>query len=601
MESGKNNLITIWVFTSILSLIVTSSVAQNSDWVLGESWHVFNLSNELDTNGNLITLGTIYGADGPVDVDPGSGEFMIESDAMDWPHFLRKIDSQGEVVWIKVLDSEFSEMKLDDAGNIYLATSFSLPFDADPTAGEQIFNAEPFIEDYSVSNIALTKLDASGFFLWSKQIGTGGSSRLGEIEMIHGGGVYLTGEFQDSVDFDPGSAENHLSCSCANERSDGFILKLDATGSFIWVRHMDAQGVESDINILTSSIDHSNNLIISGAANGSVELDTSVFGYEISFITDSKFFISKYDSAGNFIWVRENGESDDSKHLLIGSDFAGSVYMGGTFDGSVDLDMSGSELTTSFGERDFYIKKIDVDGNFVWLKHFGGPYDDYLAHATVDELGNIYHYGAFQGMVDLDPGSEVLNYIAYGDGYYMGMVYYAGFERYEKIPSIDTYVQKLDSSGTLVWTGQIGGKYQDYQSAHDILLDSLGNVYLLGDYRGVVDFRPGPDSLVLNISELNGMNVIVKLDQPIEGVTPAFIHQSISYYPNPVDEMLTIKSGQLYGTYQMRLINIQGEVVFNGECEAELDYLMVDHLLPGLYILQLTKEEENYFFKIIVQ
>ena len=65
--------------------------------------------------------------------------------------------------------------------------------------------------------------------------------------------------------------------------------------------------------------------------------------------------------------------------------------------------------------------------------------------------------------------------------------------------------------------------------------------------------------------------------------------------------MLTIKSGQLYGTYQMRLINIQGEVVFNGECEAELDYLMVDHLLPGLYILQLTKEEENYFFKIIVQ
>ncbi|SVD84029.1 uncharacterized protein METZ01_LOCUS436883, partial [marine metagenome] len=100
---------------------------------------------------------------------------------------------------------------------------------------------------------------------------------------------------------------------------------------------------------------------------------------------------------------------------------------------------------------------------------FGDSLNDFAASVAVDSSGNVYTTGWFYNTVDFDPGAGTANLTA-DSGY-------------------DVFVSKLDSSGDLVWAKNFGGT--EYAKGFSVAVDSSGNVYTTGDFRGTVDFDPG--------------------------------------------------------------------------------------------------------------
>ena len=118
----------------------------------------------------------------------------------------------------------------------------------------------------------------------------------------------------------------------------------------------------------------------------------------------------------------------------------------------------------------------------------------YSQAIATDANGNVYTVGYFDGSADFDPGSGTLNYTTTG------------------ISDV-SFIQKLDATGNLVWSKFIDGD-SDVQ-ALDIALDTSGNIYVTGSFKGTPDFDPGPGtSLWLTASSGNNFYdpFILKLD-----------------------------------------------------------------------------------------
>lgn len=153
-------------------------------------------------------------------------------------------------------------------------------------------------------------------------------------------------------------------------------------------------------------------------------------------------------------------------------DAAGNIYTVGDFWNTIDFDPSaGVANLTSLGGYDIFITKYDANGDYVWAKSFGGTRYNFGYGITVDDSGNVYTTGWYDGTVDFDPGAGIFNLSANnGSGYY------------------DVFISKLDANGDFVWAKSMGGSGSDEGMGID--LDALGNIYITGSYAYTVDFDP---------------------------------------------------------------------------------------------------------------
>ena len=104
--------------------------------------------------------------------------------------------------------------------------------------------------------------------------------------------------------------------------------------------------------------------------------------------------------------------------------------------------------------------------NFQWAKTSGGPLMPYTT-TTTDIYSNVYTSGTFQGTVDFDPGPGTYNLSS---------------------SSKKMYLLKLNSSGNFVWVKEYGGG--GTFSTQTIVIDTFGNIILIGDMSGTFDFDP---------------------------------------------------------------------------------------------------------------
>lgn len=320
---------------------------------------------------------------------------------------------------------------------------------------------------------------------WAKKMGGYSNTFPNSIAVDTSGNVYTTGTFYGTSDFDPGSATENLYSSGVY---DIFISKFDSNGNFVWVKQFGGNGLDIADAI---SIDSIGNIYTTGYFDGSVDFDpgtgtsylTSVGGYDL--------FISKLDTDGNFIWAKRIGNNGiySVKGRSLEIDNLGNLIIAGSFSETVDFDPGEgvTNLTPEF--VDIFICKLDVDGNFLWARHFEGPAEENLGSIATDFLGNIYATGYFSGSVDFNPGIEVFNLTS------------AGFN--------DIFICKLDKDGTFVWGKNMGGTESDRSSS--ISTDFEGNVYTTGVFEETADFDPGNGSF--NLTSVGSGDVFIsKLD-----------------------------------------------------------------------------------------
>lgn len=193
--------------------------------------------------------------------------------------------------------------------------------------------------------------------------------------------------------------------------------------------------------------------------------------------------------AQQFQWVKSFGGASNDVPKSITTDVLGNVYTTGSFISTVDFDPGlGVSNLTSNGQNDVFVQKLDVLGNLIWVKSFGGSSVDQGLSVLVDSLGNVYTTGRFSGTVDFDPGPGVSNLTSNGHE--------------------DRFIHKMDVQGNFVWVKTFWGISGGFSS---FSIDKSGNTYTAGFFDGAVDFDPGPGVSIL-VSNGSSDAFVQKLD-----------------------------------------------------------------------------------------
>ncbi len=331
-------------------------------------------------------------------------------------------------------------------------------------------NDAPMITSDGGGNTAMVSLPenqlANFEYLWAQGVGGTGDDYGVSVAIDSSGNVYATGYFVGTVDFDPGAGVSNLTSAGLR---DLFVLKLDASGDFVWAVVV---GATSNDESRSVAVDGSGNVYVTGRFQGTVDFDPGGGVFNLSSDGGSvDAFVLKLDSLGNFVFAKAVGSSSTDVGLSVAIDSIGNIYASGYFSATVDFDPGvGVFNLSAAGGLDVFVLKLDSSGNFIWAKAVGGGGTDTAIGMTVDGSGNVYATGQFGGMADFDPGAGTLNLTSAGGQ--------------------DVFFLKLDPSGALVWAKAVGGPNDDV--GYSVAVDNSGNVYATGDFSNTVDFDPGP-------------------------------------------------------------------------------------------------------------
>lgn len=422
----------------------------------GESYDYGNAIAVHPTDGSVYTTGSFSEI---VDFDPGVGVFNLTSVGLE-NMFISKLDSAGNFVWAKAIGGVSNvsgqSTALDPAGSggVYTTGYFGGTADFDPGPG--IFN----LTATGGSDIFISKLDSSGNFVWAKAIGETNSSQVGyaiAIDPAGNGSVYTTGWFSGTVDFDPGSGIFNLS---AGAGIDVFISKLDSSGNFVWAKAIGgSNGIDIGYAIAVDTAG-SGGVYTTGIFNGTADFDPGAGTFNLTSAGYIDIFISKLDSSGNFVWaIAMGGPGEDYGQSIAIDPGSGDVYTTGNFWGTVDFDPgAGTFFLNGSGT---FISKLNSAGNFVWAKSMNG-YALGTSIALYPGNVGVYTTGIFYGSVDFDPGPGVYNLVS---------------------GHSDLFISKLDGSGNFVWAISSDGEAGVYGAS--VALSTSEKVYATGNFTSV--------------------------------------------------------------------------------------------------------------------
>ncbi len=347
-------------------------------------------------------------------------------------------------------------------------------------------NANPLGTPYYTTNnggadIYVAKYNPTGIMSWAIDIGGAGDEAALKITLDGGNNVYITGRFQNTVDFDPGTGTVNRT---SNGGFDVFVAKYDENGIFQWVNTfggpLNDQGLDVTTNPVTTNV-----IITGGYQSLSMDMDPGSAVQTInnngnaSFNTGNCFVASYTEFSGAYQWAFNIGGFGGATGNKVVTDNSGDVYVGGTVSGdSTDFD-PGTGSNWIFNTSNHYkvfLAKYNSSNALQWVNGFGGIYGQTANSLAVDNNGGIYQGGYFNSdSMDIDPGPATYYIHNYPNGVQ------------------DIYVAKFNSNnGQLNWAFDVGGYYSEV--AQDLVLDNSGHFFITGNFGDTVDFDPGPSS-----------------------------------------------------------------------------------------------------------
>ena len=195
----------------------------------------------------------------------------------------------------------------------------------------------------------------------------------------------------------------------------------------------------SEFDIATDIIDIPSGYLIVGWTKSS-DGDIS-FNYGLN-----DGWLIKTDATGNILWEKAyGGSSGDGFHNIVPDNLGNYIIVAGS--GSSDGDISNDPYPNS---EDFWIVKIDIEGNILWDKTVGGNFADKIYTGSPTSDGGIVAIGqSYSNDGDVS--------ISYGMG--------------------DTWVVKINNEGELEWDFTIGTDFIDVGQA---IIQTSDGGYLVG-------------------------------------------------------------------------------------------------------------------------
>jgi hypothetical protein len=332
---------------------------------------------------------------------------------------------------------------------------------------------------------------------WAKSAISGGMDKITGLNTDSNGNILITGNYNgNSINFDGTSLLNTSSMS----GNAVFTAKYSSSGSVMWVKQATTAGCCATSSVITS--DNLNNVYVTG---------TSAFDiYFENYTLQQEIFLTKYDTQGNILWAISAYNNLAPFGFVptctdIKTDLSGNVYVTGYFSDAQAIfgtdTLNNANPTTN--KKDVFIAKFDSNGNFIWVKSFGGILDDYSTSLAIDNAGNIFIGGYFYSSSITFDTTILTNQ-----------------------GGADIFYAKLDINGNVTWAKNAGGTFDDL--ANDLALDNNNNIFLTGSFTGgtIIGTNTlnsiGSKDYFIAKFDLNGINLWAKSGistNPDEGIS----------------------------------------------------------------------------------
>jgi hypothetical protein len=261
----------------------------------------------VDGGGDVYVTG---GFEGTVDFDPGAGTDNHTS-AGDDDIFLTRINSDGSYGWTKTVggtDPDYGYSVAVYGSVIYVTGTFYGTADFDPGVGTDNHTSA------GSDDIFLTRINLDGSYVWTKTMG-GTDYDSGWWVAVDGSGIYVTGEFYGTADFDPGvGIDNHTSAG----DGDIFLTRINSDGSYGWTKTMGGTDYDSGYSV---AVDGSGNVYVTGLFYGTVDFDPGAGTDNHTSAGDYDIFLTKFSFSASYRDFNGDGHGD-----ILGMNSAGMIW-----------------------------------------------------------------------------------------------------------------------------------------------------------------------------------------------------------------------------------------------------------------------------------
>jgi len=343
-------------------------------------------------------------------------------------YWLVKLQADGSKDWDKTIGGSESDVlttlqQTSDGGYILGGNSYS------NISGDKS-QAPRGAADY---DYWVVKLKADGSKAWDKTLGSNNNDVLVSVQETSDGEYILAGNSDSGVMGDKSES--------SRGGTDYWIVKIkeETILKAVWTNRFGGAGNDN----FTVAIRTSDGGYLSGGYTNSGNSGDKTQNSE----GKNDYWIVKSDKNGQKLWdKRYGGAGEDYLNRIIQTPDGGYLLGGSSLSGK-----SGDKTQDSQGERDYWVVKIDKQGNQQWDKTYGGN--------GSDELRKI---------VPLASGEYVLG------GYSNSSA--SGDKSQDSQGGNDYWLVKIKADGTKLWDKRYGGTREDLLGS---FIQTLGGGFFL--------------------------------------------------------------------------------------------------------------------------
>ena len=467
------------------------------------------------------------------------------------------------------------------------------------------------------------KMDEKGTAEWQKSFGGNGVDLLQSVRITADGGFILAGTSSSNL-----SADKKEVCK---GQEDFWIIKLDAKGKELWQRTIGGSGQEKLLSIAQTK---DGGYILGGTSSSNAsEPDEKGIVDKYGKSEDSRgsldYWVVKLDTKGEIQWQKTLGGKyvDELKSIEQTLDEG---YILGGYSNSPE---SGDKAQGNYGLGDYWIVKLDKEGNQLWQQTLGGDKDDNLftlsqtkdggfilggnsnSGATnsksktnkngtdfwvlkLDKIGTIewqetYNYGKLDvltSVVENQDGTYLIGGYAQsevGSGK-LGVGSKTPLKKADKEGINDYIALKIKATGEEIWTQTVGSKGDEVLKR---LFETRDGGYILaGTSKGQISRDKN--------SNIGGSDFwIVKLKDKDKKEKDK---QNIEAIPNPAITYTNAIVGYEYTKGTATLFDLSGRMIsavkLNGERTIPID---LTSLPQGIYLIEVKTDVSTDGVKVI--
>jgi gliding motility-associated-like protein len=357
------------------------------------------------------------------------------------------------------------------------------------------------------NDVWVIKTDRNGTKLWDKVFGGNKEDKIWSVLPLANGDFLMGGSSSSD------SSGNKTSPNIGG--SDFWLFKMTAEGDKIWEKTV---GGTEDDHLFVLSTFTDNNWLLAGYTNSGISGNKTTDSLGLN-----DAWAMKMDAEGNIIWQQLfGGDKLDNFYDAIQTQDGGFILGGSSSSG-----ITSTKTENCRGLVDYWIIKIDEDGNKEWDKRYGGNNVDQLEEIIATKDGNYLltgaslsnvsydHYAPGRGgfdywLVKINPEGKQIWDKTYGGSQFdgpnkvmetpTGTIFIGGTsdspvngtKKSENLGGYDFWLLYIDENGNQIWDKTYGGS--KYDAMTEIIITENSSLLLAGHSESAISDSKSEES-----------------------------------------------------------------------------------------------------------